>query len=551
MFTDYTTKVDSEPPNGSNDDITNPYECDQTLNVGAGTANLSADDQEKSKVIEESDSTIPDPSHQTLTSTPSVIAPFTDVSSTKPSSLVTPPPINTEATTITTFLPEITPFIALQLRSIKNQESEKSPKEIIRIKREQGEEKQDSTYSIRSIDKVAFEEFDLKSALFKRMNKNKTANRNPANYHLYHALMEALIADEDAMDKEVTFKVKENKRKHDSDDDEDDDDDEGPSAGSNQGRSAERRRPEFATSGSAQPPPKDDDQSLKKPWESDASASKQHPTLTSTGWYSDYLLTCDIRAKNFLSISKLKAARYLDFGLEELVPSLWVESECEYDISAVYGITHWWFRRKEILLQQTKSSPLIVKQSDRRCEFSVSVPTQYSRKAQHLPKTDKTSLHTAVNMWIRNLVIRNRVGDLQLGIESYQTKINLERPNWDAADYYFKEDYTIVPKPRAVVYRDRNDQRKLMRLNELHKFSDGTLTRVMEKLDHMVKDFHLFEYNKGMESRKWSEDDKRRSKDFITAIEKRLQIRRIFRSLESFVGGRIRDIDYRLINRTT
>ncbi|GKF82041.1 hypothetical protein Tco_0243697, partial [Tanacetum coccineum] len=32
----------SEPPNGSNDDITNPYECDQTLNVSAGTTNLSA-----------------------------------------------------------------------------------------------------------------------------------------------------------------------------------------------------------------------------------------------------------------------------------------------------------------------------------------------------------------------------------------------------------------------------------------------------------------------------------------------------------------------------
>ncbi|GJV24277.1 hypothetical protein Tco_1376972 [Tanacetum coccineum] len=35
MFTDNTTKVDSEPPNGSNDDITNPYECDQNLNVSA------------------------------------------------------------------------------------------------------------------------------------------------------------------------------------------------------------------------------------------------------------------------------------------------------------------------------------------------------------------------------------------------------------------------------------------------------------------------------------------------------------------------------------
>ncbi|GJX77760.1 hypothetical protein Tco_0324571 [Tanacetum coccineum] len=72
--------------------------------------------------------------------------------------------------------------------------------------------------------------------------------------------------------------------KHDSDDDEDDDDDEGPSAGSNQGRSTKRRRSDSAASGSAKPPPKADDQSLKKPRESEASTSKQHPTLSSTGW---------------------------------------------------------------------------------------------------------------------------------------------------------------------------------------------------------------------------------------------------------------------------
>ncbi|GJY55564.1 hypothetical protein Tco_0454679 [Tanacetum coccineum] len=77
------------------------------------------DDQEKSKVREESDSTFPDPSHQTVTSTPPVIPPFTEIPSTKPSLLVTPPPINTEATIITTSLPEITPFIALQLRVAK------------------------------------------------------------------------------------------------------------------------------------------------------------------------------------------------------------------------------------------------------------------------------------------------------------------------------------------------------------------------------------------------------------------------------------------------
>ncbi|GJW95097.1 hypothetical protein Tco_0174769 [Tanacetum coccineum] len=158
----------------------------------------------------------------------------------------------------------------------------------------------------------------------------------------------------------------------------------------------------------------------------------------------------DKERKIALSISKLKAARYLDFGLEELVPSLWVESEREYDISAAYGITHWWFRRKEFYINKHREP------SDRE----------------------------AVRSQMRILSV--------------------------------------------ICVKSRNDQRKLMRLNKLYKFSDGTLTRVMEKLDHMVKEFHLFEYNKGMETRKWSEDDKRRSKDFITAIVKRLQIRRIY-----------------------
>ncbi|GJR40529.1 hypothetical protein Tco_1216213 [Tanacetum coccineum] len=42
IFTSSTTKVDNEPTNGSNKDITNQYECEQTLDVSAGTLNLSA-----------------------------------------------------------------------------------------------------------------------------------------------------------------------------------------------------------------------------------------------------------------------------------------------------------------------------------------------------------------------------------------------------------------------------------------------------------------------------------------------------------------------------
>ncbi|GJU47426.1 hypothetical protein Tco_0631676 [Tanacetum coccineum] len=89
-----------------------------------------------------------------------------------------------------------------------------------------------------------------------------------------------------------------------------------------------------------------------------------------------------------------------------------------------------------------------------------------------------------------------------------------------------------------------------MRETSVHKCSDDTLRRILEKLDYMVKDYELYKYNPGMENRIWNEDDKRRSQEFIKLIERRLKIRRIFRSLESFFSGRIRDIDYKLIDRT-
>ncbi|GJU84735.1 hypothetical protein Tco_1292281 [Tanacetum coccineum] len=90
------------------------------LPVHSGVSIPVSDLRKCSEIIliarEEFDSTIPDPSHHTVTSAPPVIDPFIDVTSSEPSLLVTPPLINTEATTITTSLPEITPFIALQLR---------------------------------------------------------------------------------------------------------------------------------------------------------------------------------------------------------------------------------------------------------------------------------------------------------------------------------------------------------------------------------------------------------------------------------------------------
>ncbi|GKD76745.1 hypothetical protein Tco_1339366, partial [Tanacetum coccineum] len=171
-------------------------------------------------------------------------------------------------------------------------------------------------------------------------------------------------------------------------------------------------------------------------------------------------------------------------------------------------------------------------------------------KEYKISKADFKNLHPNDFEDLYMLHLQGNLNHLSGADKSYQTKLNLTQPSWDATDFILKEDYTIVHKPRAVIYRDRNNQKKMMRESEVHKFNDGTLTRILEKLDHMVKDYVLFKFNPGIEHRIWYEGDKRRSKEFIKVIERRLKIRRFFRSLESFVSERLRDVDYRLIQRT-
>ncbi|GKC36754.1 hypothetical protein Tco_1049138, partial [Tanacetum coccineum] len=167
----------------------------------------------------------------------------------------------------------------------------------------------------------------------------------------------------------------------------------------------------------------------------------------------------------------------------------------------------------------------------------------------HLPGSDKLMLSTAVKLWTRNLVIRQRVENFQLGIKSYQTQLNLTKPEWDAKGYEFKHDYTIIESPIVVVFSVNNNERKIVRFNEIYQFSDGTLTRILEALAYRVKEFKIKRLNPGMNTYFWTEKNMTRSKEFIAAIERRLKTRRIYRNLECFVGGRVRDIDYRHLQR--
>ncbi|GJX87477.1 hypothetical protein Tco_0339491 [Tanacetum coccineum] len=270
-----------------------------------------------------------------------------------------------------------------------------------------------------------------------------------------------------------------------------------------------------------------------------------------------------------LSISKLKATQYLDFGLEELVSSLWIESEREYDISVMYGISHWWFKRKEFYITRYSAPSNRSKvRSHMRILNVVNLKTlerygyaylkeivlhRADYKEYKISEANFKNLHPNDFEDLYLLLLQGQLNHLSGDDKVHlfnATKLNLTQPDWDASDFLFKEDYTIVSKLRAVIYRDRNDQKKMIRETKVHKFSHGTLNRILDKLDHMVKDFKLYEYNPGMATRIWSEDDRRRSKDFMEVIERRLKIRRIFKSLKSFVGGRLRDVDYRLIQIT-
>nr|GEZ13161.1 hypothetical protein [Tanacetum cinerariifolium] len=65
IFTSSTTKVDSEPLNGSNADITSQYECEQTLNVGAELGlHDHSNEQSSSKLV----SDVVPPANKTATS---------------------------------------------------------------------------------------------------------------------------------------------------------------------------------------------------------------------------------------------------------------------------------------------------------------------------------------------------------------------------------------------------------------------------------------------------------------------------------------------------
>nr|GEZ64233.1 hypothetical protein [Tanacetum cinerariifolium] len=118
------------------------------------------------------------------------------------------------------------------------------------------------------------------------------------------------------------------------------------------------------------------------------------------------------------------------------------------------------------------------------------------------------------------IVIKKRVEDAQLGVESYQTKLNLTEAWFNSKGLHLKVSYTTMSHPKGVLYLRKHKKKMLMRANEIHKFNDRMLNK-----------------------------NKERTRSMLEKIENMLKERQRMRKVECFVGERRNKTDYRLLVR--
>nr|GEZ56403.1 hypothetical protein [Tanacetum cinerariifolium]GEZ60799.1 hypothetical protein [Tanacetum cinerariifolium] len=112
-------------------------------------------------------------------------------------------------------------------------------------------------------------------------------------------------------------------------------------------------------------------------------------------------------------------------------------------------------------------------------------------KLTNLTVKERFAFNVSLRMFTRSIVIQRRVEDLQLGVESYQKKLNLTKPDTYRSDLKHKEAYIAYSNPRGFIYQNKDKKNKLMRIDELHKFCDGTLIDVCTALDDRCKPYHF------------------------------------------------------------
>ncbi|GJW66232.1 hypothetical protein Tco_0120656 [Tanacetum coccineum] len=113
------------------------------------------------------------------------------------------------------------------------------------------------------------------------------------------------------------------------------------------------------------------------------------------------------------------------------------------------------------------------------------------KKISNLERDVIFDLNVALQMFTRRVIILKRVKDLQLGVESYQKKLNITKPETFRSDISDKTPYTAYNNPQGIIYLDKYKRNRLIRLDELYKFCVGTLTSVRSVLHDIASNLRM------------------------------------------------------------
>ncbi|GKC98601.1 hypothetical protein Tco_1168876 [Tanacetum coccineum] len=188
----------------------------------------------------------------------------------------------------------------------------------------------------------------------------------------------------------------------------------------------------------------------------------------------EYLRGGESSRKYSTSVTKTKAADYGHIKwIEDLVPSsMWSQVIVSYDKFALLGISHWGKKQRQFYAFTTTRESARDVYSKRRIIAITKV---------EIVEWQTTSILTG----------SLRVEDLQLGVESYQKKLNLTKPDTYRSNLRRRDAYTPYFDPRGFIYENKDKKNRLMRIVELHKFSDGTLDDVRTALNDRLKGIRM------------------------------------------------------------
>ncbi|GJU19796.1 hypothetical protein Tco_1153138 [Tanacetum coccineum] len=112
-------------------------------------------------------------------------------------------------------------------------------------------------------------------------------------------------------------------------------------------------------------------------------------------------------------------------------------------------------------------------------------------KLTNLTVEECLAFNVSLRMFTRSIVIQWLVEDLQLGVKSYQKKLNLTKPDTYRSNLKCREAYSAYSNPKGFIYQNKDKKNRSVRIDELHKFSDSTLNDVQTSLNDRLKGIQM------------------------------------------------------------